>query len=63
MSSMLNATSMKIRICSKSKRWWNADIKERRRVVGEEIRRQNSEGAASVKAKLQMSTRQSKGTM
>jgi len=30
MSSVLNATAMKIRICAKSKRWWNANFIERR---------------------------------
>jgi len=28
MSSILDATAKKIRICVRSKRWWNADIKE-----------------------------------
>jgi len=63
MSSVLNATAKKIRICAKSKRWWNADIKERRKAVGREKRRRNSEGAPRAKAKLQKSIRQSKGKM
>jgi len=33
LSRIVNATAQKIRICPKSKRWWNADIKERRKVV------------------------------
>jgi len=38
MSSILNATAKEIRICAKSKRWWNPDIKERRQAVGREKR-------------------------
>jgi hypothetical protein len=38
MSSVLDATALKMRICATSKRWWNADIKERRRMVGRERR-------------------------
>jgi hypothetical protein len=34
MSSILNATAVKIRICARSKRWGNADIKDRRQAVG-----------------------------
>jgi len=33
MSSDLNATAKKITICTRSKRWWNADIKERRKTA------------------------------
>jgi hypothetical protein len=61
MSSILNATAKKIRICAKSNRWWNPDIKERRKADGREQRRRNSEGAARPKAKLQTLIRQSKG--
>ena len=47
MSSVLDTTAKKIRICARSKRWWNADIKERRRMVrSERRRRRNSEEAA-----------------
>jgi len=54
MSSVLDATAEKIRICARSKRWWNADIKERRRTVGRERRiRLHSEDAAQAKAELQ----------
>jgi len=46
MSSVLNATAKKIRICANSKRRWIADIKERRKAVGrEKQRRWNSEEA------------------
>jgi hypothetical protein len=39
MSSVRDATAKKIRICARSKGWWNADLKERRRTVGRERRR------------------------
>ena len=38
MNSSLDATAKKIRICAKSKRWWNADIKESRKAVGRKNR-------------------------
>jgi len=60
MCNVLNATAKRTGICARSKRWWNADIKERRKVVGREKRRLNSEEAARAKAKLQKSIRQSK---
>jgi hypothetical protein len=64
MSSVLDATAKKIRICARSKRWWNADIKERRRTVGRERRRRrHSEEAARAKAELQKSIRRSKREM
>jgi len=64
MSSVLNSTAKKIRICARSKRWWNADIKERRKAVGrEKRRRQNSEETARPKAELQKSIRRSKSQM
>jgi hypothetical protein len=54
----------KIRICAKSMRWWNADIRKTRKADGrEKMRRRNSEEAAKTKAELQMSIRQSKRTM
>jgi hypothetical protein len=34
MSSVLNYTVKKIRICTKSKRWWNTEINERRNAFG-----------------------------
>jgi len=63
MSSVLNATAKKIRICARSKRWWNADIKERRQAVRREQRRRNSEEAARAKPKLRLSIWQSKSKM
>jgi hypothetical protein len=63
MSSVPNATAKNNRIRAKSKRWLNTDIKDRRNVVGREKKRQNSDGAARAKAKLQNSIRQSKGKM
>jgi len=38
-SSVLDATAKNIRIRASSKRWWNTDIKDRRRTVGSERRR------------------------
>jgi len=44
MGYVLNATAKKIRICARSTKWWNADIKKRRQAVGrEKRRRRNSE--------------------
>jgi len=64
MSSILDATAKKIRICARSKRWWNADIKERRRTVGRERRRtRHSDEAARAKAELQKLIRQSRREM
>jgi hypothetical protein len=64
LSSVLNPKAEKIRICAKSKRWCNADIKERRKAVGrEKCRRRNSEEAARAKAKLQKSIRRTKSQM
>jgi len=39
MISVLDATANKIRICARLERWWNANIKEKRRTVGREKRR------------------------
>ena len=56
MSKVLDATAKTIRICTQSKRWWNADIKERRRAVGREKRRRgNSDEATRANAELQKS--------
>jgi len=64
MSSVLNATAITIRICMKSKRWWNADIKARRKAVGrEKRRRRNSEEAAWAKSEFQKLIRRSKSQM
>jgi len=60
MGSILDATAKKIRICARSKRWWNTNIKKRRQAVGrEKSRRQNSDEAARAKAELQKVFRQS----
>jgi len=54
MRSVLDATAKRIRICARSKSWWNADIKERGWTVGRERRRRRkSEEAARAKAELQ----------
>jgi hypothetical protein len=64
MSSVLNATAEKIRMNTKSKRWWNAIIKERRKPVGREKQsRRNLEEATWAKAELQKSFRWSKSQM
>jgi len=64
MSSVLDATAKKIRICAMSKWWWNADIEERRGMVGRErSRRRHSEQAARAKSELQKSIQQSKRRM
>jgi len=64
MGSVLDTTAKKIRICARSKRWWNADIKKRRQRVGrEKRRRRNSEEAARAKFELKKSIQQSKRKM
>jgi hypothetical protein len=64
MSSVLDDTAKKIRICAMSKGWWNANMKERRRSGGRERRgRGHLEEATRVKAELQKSIRQSKRRM
>jgi len=64
MGKVLDATAKKIRICAKSKRWWNADIRERRKAVRSEHRmRRNSAEVAKAKAEFQKSIRQSKRKM
>jgi len=61
---VLDATAKKIRICTRSKRWWNADIKKTKKAVGRKKRRRlNWEEAARAKAELQKSIRQSKRKM
>jgi len=62
-SIVLDATAKTIRICAKSKRWWNADIQERRNVVGREKRTRNLGGATSANAELQRSIQRSKSRM
>jgi len=64
MGNVLDATAEKIRICDKSKRWWNADIRERRKEGGRETKgKRNMEDAAKAKAELQKSIRQSQKKM
>ena len=54
----------KKRICARSKRWWNGEIKVMRSVLGRENRRgRRSEEAARAKGKLQKSIRHSKSWM
>ena len=61
MGNILHTTAKKIMICAKSRRWWNADITERRREVRiEEKKRWNSEDTARAMVELQKSIRQSK---
>jgi hypothetical protein len=38
-STVLDTIAKKIRICARSEKWWNANIKERRRTVRRERRR------------------------
>jgi hypothetical protein len=55
-SSPLNANANMIRICAKSKLWWNANIKSRRKGVRIETRRRrHSEEDSWAQAELQMS--------
>jgi len=64
MSKVLDANAKKIRIYAWSKRWWNGEIKERRRALRREMwRRRRSEATARMKAELQKSIRQSKSQM
>jgi len=64
LSKVLDAKAKKIRICARSKRWWNGKIKERRCALGREKRRgRRSEAAARAEAELQKSIRQSKSRM
>jgi hypothetical protein len=56
LSKDLNATEEKIRICTKSKRWWNCDIEERRNILGQKKGKgRDLEPAARAKAALQKS--------
>jgi hypothetical protein len=65
LNKVLDVIAKKIRICTKSKRWWNEDIKARRKTLGQEKRRhgRHSEGLARTKAELQKSVRKSKSQM
>jgi len=61
MSRVLNTTATMIRICANSRRSWNADIKESRKVFGRtKLREQNSEEATWAKVELQTLIQQSK---
>jgi len=61
MSNVPDATATTIRVCARSKTWWNTDIKERQRTVGGERRRsRNLEEAAWAKPEHQNVFRQSK---
>jgi len=45
-----------MRICARSKSWWNGENKERRSALGREMRRgKRSEAAAEAKAELEKS--------
>ena len=55
MSSVLNAAAKKIRKCTRSQRWWNAHIKEKRKEVGREKRRRSLGEPARAKEHLQKS--------
>jgi hypothetical protein len=56
LSKVPDAKAKKIRICARSKRWWNGEIMERTSGLGREKRRgRRSEAAARAKAELQKS--------
>jgi len=63
MSSFVNATAKKLRICARSKRWWDADIKDWRKSVRKENRRHNLRATARAKAILPRSIWQSNITL
>jgi len=64
MCNVLDAMVKEIRLCGKSKRWWNADITKRRKAIRrEKSRRWNLEETARAKLGLEMSTRQSERNM
>jgi hypothetical protein len=53
---VLDAKAKKMRICARSKWWWNGEMKERRSALGREKRRgRRSEAAARAKAELEKS--------
>jgi hypothetical protein len=61
---VLKAMANNIRICKKSKRWWNLQIEEKRMIVGQEKRRErNSDEAARARAEFQKSIWKSKRQM
>jgi len=56
LSRVLDAKAKRIRICARSKRWWNGEIKERRSALRREKRRgRRSEAAAHATVELQRS--------
>jgi hypothetical protein len=58
---LFDVTSRKIRICTKSKMWWNANIREWRKVLEtKKVRRRKSEVAAKAKAEFPKSIRRCK---
>ena len=64
LSKILDATAKKIRICARSKRWWNGEIQEKRsQLRREKRRRRRSAATAQAKAELQKSIRREKGRM
>jgi hypothetical protein len=64
LSKVLDAKAKKIRICTRSKRSWNGEIKETRSALGRLKRTgRRSEVAARVKSELQKSIQQSKSRM
>jgi hypothetical protein len=65
LSKVLDIAAKKFRICAKSTRWWNGDVKARRKTLGQEKRRRgrHSEGATLAEAALQKSIRKSKSEM
>jgi hypothetical protein len=64
MCDVLDGTAKKIRICTKSKKWWKANVRETRKVVRrEKWRRPNLDEAARAQAEVQKLIQQSKWTM
>jgi len=64
MSSVPDTAAKTIRICARSKRWWNPYMKQTTRTVGKKrSRRRHLEEAARAKAELRKSIRQSKRKM
>jgi endonuclease/exonuclease/phosphatase family metal-dependent hydrolase len=61
---VLDASAKKIRICARSKSWWNGEIRERRsQLRRDKWRRRRSEATAQAKAELQQSIRRAKNRM
>ena len=63
-SKVLDTTVKKIRICARSRRWWNSEIKERRTTFGREKRRGKwSSAAVHTQVELRRSISRSKSRM